>query len=197
MYVWPSDIDAKIKRLSSYPQNRDLFDDLKTHLHVRTQFDTASGYCLIASHKTPTCNVPLTPCETSVIPELLSPFYSSYGANAQFYSSSTNTAFHSRNQMIESTHNLPAGMVDFAYNPAGMGYLYVHTFDNTTQNVLTVCGHLKMASPQSYSTNHGRHNMIINYMEGDRNNHEVVLHKDLDTWYDTYKKWGNLIPQPQ
>ena len=37
--------------------------------------------------------------------------------------------------------------------------------------------------------------MIIDFMEGERNSGDIVVHKDISTWYDTYRKWGNLIPQ--
>lgn len=123
---------------------------------------------------------PLTVCEREVIPPFLTPFYSSYGANTEFYNEDNTLILLSRNEIMNRCKVNPKGFVDFAYNSAGMGYMYMHTLHRNTV-LTTVYGGASHGTRQRDALR--RAMLFEEYSFSGDAGTDVIVHENFVNWY--------------
>lgn len=182
--MWPATIQAQIEMLSLDNDSQHILNDMRKSLHVKRDDSKLSQFKAIPTSQT--LHAPLTPSERRIIPAVLIPLYSSYPATAQFHMPDTGLMFYNRHEITESTRQLPSGMIDLAYHPAGMGLLYIHTYIKDSDNVLTTCCQIPHSHWPFHNTRTKRHILLDTFADTRRDTKEIIVHHTFAQWWNAY-----------
>ena len=183
MSRWPETIQAQIEMLSLDNESQHILNDMRRSLHVKRDDSKSSQFQAIPTSQT--LHAPLTPSERRIIPTVLFPLYSSFPATAQFHMPDTGLMFKNRHEITESARQLPSGMIDLAYHPAGMGLLYIHTYIKDSGKVLTTCCQIPHSHWPFYNTRTKRHILLDNFADNS-NTKEIIVHNTFAQWWKAY-----------